>query len=88
MNSRCAYWEEADTFATTLREVVNANQHSWGAILLREGVWNVAEPALESIGFHQTYDRSAGFVNLEGGQERRVILRALPRRVPSPLYVL
>ena len=44
--------------------------------------------ALESIGFHQTYDRSAVFVNLEGGQERRVILRALPRRVPSPLYVL
>ena len=44
--------------------------------------------ALESIGFHQTYDRSAVFVNTEEGQERRVILRALPRRTPSPLYVL
>lgn len=37
-------YPKADTFATTLREVVSANQHNWGAILLREGVWNVAEP--------------------------------------------
>ena len=37
-------YPRADTFATTLREVVNANQHNWGAILLREGAWNVAEP--------------------------------------------
>ena len=37
-------YPKAGTFATTLREVVNANQHNWGAILLREGVWNVAEP--------------------------------------------
>ena len=37
-------YPKADTFATTLREVVNANQHNWGAILLREGIWNVAEP--------------------------------------------
>ena len=39
-----ARYPNATTFATTLREVVNANQHNWGAILLRDGVWNVAEP--------------------------------------------
>lgn len=37
-------YPKADTFATTLREVVNTNQHNWGALLLREGAWNVAEP--------------------------------------------
>lgn len=40
---RSAY-PNAATFATTLREVVNANQHNWGAILLRGGEWHVAEP--------------------------------------------
>ena len=37
-------YPNATTFATTLREVVNANQHNWGAILLRDGEWRVAEP--------------------------------------------
>ena len=40
---RAAY-PNAATFATTLREVVNANQHNWGAILLMDGGWHVAEP--------------------------------------------
>ena len=44
--------------------------------------------ALESIGYHQSYERSALFVNDADGPERRVNLRALPRRTPSPLYVL
>lgn len=34
----------ASVFATTLREVVSANEHRWGAILLADGEWNVAEP--------------------------------------------
>ena len=34
----------ATTFATTLRQVINANEHLWGAILLRDGQWHVAEP--------------------------------------------
>jgi len=44
--------------------------------------------ALESIGFHQTYERSAVFVNDRDGNECSVNLRALPRRTPSPLYLL
>ena len=31
-------------FATTLREVVSANEHMWGAILWAENEWYVAEP--------------------------------------------
>ncbi len=31
-------------FATTLREVVSANEHLWGAILLADGQWYVEEP--------------------------------------------
>ena len=34
----------AAAFATTLREVVNANEHNWGAILRMDGAWHVAEP--------------------------------------------
>ncbi len=31
-------------FATTLREVVNANNHLWGAILFEDGNWHIEEP--------------------------------------------
>lgn len=34
----------AQVFATTLREVVSANEHIWGALLLSGGEWHVAEP--------------------------------------------
>ena len=39
-----AQYPNATTFATTLRQVINANEHLWGAILLRDGEWHVAEP--------------------------------------------
>ena len=44
--------------------------------------------ALESIGFHRTYEKSAVFACEDGGVQRSVNLRALPRRTASPLYVL
>ncbi len=31
-------------FATTLRQVVNANAHFWGAIMLEGGNWHIVEP--------------------------------------------
>ena len=34
----------ASVFATTLREVVNANKHFWGAIMLEENNWQVINP--------------------------------------------
>lgn len=54
MRVKAAY-PNANTFATTLREVVNANQHNWGAILYREGAWQVVEPRPIMV-----YDRIGG----------------------------
>ncbi|MDR0698734.1 MAG: PfkB family carbohydrate kinase [Tannerella sp.] len=35
---------ETSVFATTLREVINANSHLWGAIMLESDNWHVADP--------------------------------------------
>lgn len=37
-------YPEASVFATTLREVVDANRHLWGAIILEGEQWHVVEP--------------------------------------------
>lgn len=34
----------ASVFATTLRQVIHTNQHLWGAIMLHNNDWHVAEP--------------------------------------------
>lgn len=34
----------ASVFATTLREVISANHHLWGAIMLADDAWHVIEP--------------------------------------------
>ncbi|MCF6176591.1 MAG: sugar kinase [Victivallaceae bacterium] len=39
-----ATFPNASVFATTLREVVNANCHQWGAIMHENGNWHVVEP--------------------------------------------
>ncbi len=52
----------AQTFATTLREVENANEHLWGAILRDGDDWTVIEP--RPI---QVYDRIGGGDGFVGG---------------------
>lgn len=37
-------YPNVSVFATTLREVVNVNEHLWGAIMCEEGNWHVIEP--------------------------------------------
>ena len=37
-------YPHASTFATTLREVVSANHHLWGAIMASGDEWHVVEP--------------------------------------------
>ena len=37
-------YSNASVFATTLRQVVNANHHLWGAIMLEGDNWHVIEP--------------------------------------------
>ncbi len=39
-----ANYPNATAFATTLRQVVHANKHLWGAISNIDGVWQVVEP--------------------------------------------
>lgn len=52
----------AHTFATTLREVENANEHHWGAILLDENKWTIIEPRLIPV-----LDRIGGGDGFVGG---------------------
>ena len=37
-------YPNAQIFATTLRQVVSANEHMWGALLRADGQWVVEEP--------------------------------------------
>lgn len=50
----------ASVFATTLREVVSANRHLWGAILCEGGNWHVVEP--REIGVLDRIGGGDGFV--------------------------
>ncbi|NLD26963.1 MAG: sugar kinase [Acholeplasmataceae bacterium] len=43
MNVKRVY-PQAQTFATTLRQVISANEHLWGAIMLDKETWTVIEP--------------------------------------------
>ncbi len=55
-------YPNARMFATTLRQVVSANEHLWGAILLADGQWYVEEP--REI---QVLDRIGGGDGFSGG---------------------
>ena len=57
-----AAYPNATAFATTLRQVEDANRHLWGAILYMDGAWHVAEP--RPIG---VYDRIGGGDGFVGG---------------------
>jgi len=37
-------YPQTELFATTLREVINANCHLWGAIIYESGKWQIVEP--------------------------------------------
>jgi 2-dehydro-3-deoxygluconokinase len=53
-------YPNASTFATTLREVVDANRHHWGAILAAGDTWHVVEP--REIGVLDRIGGGDGFV--------------------------
>ena len=57
-----AAYPHVSVFATTLREVFNANAHNWGAILLADGKWSVEMP--REI---QVMDRIGGGDGFVGG---------------------
>ena len=53
-------YPQVTAFATTLRQVVNANTHLWGAITYVDGVWQVVEP--REIGVLDRIGGGDGFV--------------------------
>lgn len=55
-------YPNAKLFATTLRQVVSANEHLWGAILLADGKWYVEQPREISV-----MDRIGGGDGFTGG---------------------
>ncbi|GHV42333.1 2-keto-3-deoxygluconate kinase [Synergistales bacterium] len=55
-------YKDARVFATTLRQVVSANEHLWGAILGAGGEWHVVEPRPIAI-----LDRIGGGDGFTGG---------------------
>ncbi|MCD8299595.1 MAG: sugar kinase [Clostridiales bacterium] len=55
-------YPNAKVFATTLRQVISANEHLWGAILLADDEWQVVEPRLI-----QVMDRIGGGDAFTGG---------------------
>lgn len=59
-------YPNAKMFVTTLRQVISANEHLWGAILLADGKWYVEEP--REI---QVMDRIGGGDGFSGGLLRR-----------------
>ncbi|MFO7820970.1 MAG: PfkB family carbohydrate kinase [Lentisphaeria bacterium] len=55
-----AVYPKASVFGNTLREVVNANTHKWGALMLAGDEWYVAEP--REIGVLDRIGGGDGFV--------------------------
>ena len=55
-----AEYSNASVFATTLREVVSANSHMWGAIMWEGDNWHIAEP--REIGVLDRIGGGDGFV--------------------------
>jgi 2-dehydro-3-deoxygluconokinase len=55
-------YPNASAFATTLRQVINANSHMWGAIMWEGGNWHVVEPRQITV-----LDRIGGGDGFVGG---------------------
>ena len=77
-------YRNAKMFATTLRQVVSAGRHLWGAILRADGKWFVEEPreidVLDRIGGGDGFTGGLLYGVLKGWDgDRRLLLRA-PRR--------
>lgn len=70
-----AKFSNASVFATTLREVVNANKHLWGAIMLEENNWHVVNPREINV-----LDRIGGGDGFVGGLIYAIIKKWEPEK--------
>ncbi len=73
-----AAYPNVSVFATTLREVLSANTHLWGAILLHENQWHVVEPREIEV-----YDRIGGGDGFVGGMLYSVLRGFEPSKWPQ-----
>ncbi len=68
-------YPNAKVFATTLREVVNANTHLWGALLSESGRWHTIEPrqigVLDRIGGGDAFVGGMLYAILRGWQPEK-----------------
>ncbi|MGE5613192.1 MAG: sugar kinase [Bacillota bacterium] len=71
-------YPNASVFATTLREVLNANTHLWGAIMLYDDKWHVIEPREIPV-----YDRIGGGDSFVGGLLYGILKRWEPEKWPQ-----
>lgn len=73
-----AAYPQVSVFATTLREVVSANTHLWGAIMLQGDAWQVIEPREIPV-----YDRIGGGDGFVGGMLYAILRGWEPARWPQ-----
>lgn len=73
-----AAYPQVSVFATTLREVVSANTHLWGAIMLCDEAWQVIEPREIPV-----YDRIGGGDGFVGGLLYAILRGWEPARWPQ-----
>ncbi|MGI6742623.1 MAG: PfkB family carbohydrate kinase [Eubacteriales bacterium] len=70
-----AAFPNVSVFANTLRQVVDVNTHIWGAILLAEGEWFVAEPreihVLDRIGGGDGFVGGMLYAMLQGWEKEK-----------------
>jgi 2-dehydro-3-deoxygluconokinase len=69
---------KASVFATTLRQVISANEHLWGAIMLEGDTWHVIEP--RKIG---VLDRIGGGDGFVGGLLYGILKEWEPEKWPQ-----
>ncbi len=81
-----AAYPNAKVFATTLRQVVNANTHLWGAIMLAGDEWHVVEPreirVLDRIGGGNGFVGGLLYAALKGCEAGEVDTVRLGKRRP------
>jgi len=73
-----AAFPNASVFATTLRQVINSNEHLWGAIMLEGENWHVIEPRKITV-----LDRIGGGDGFVGGLLYGILKGWTPEKWPQ-----
>jgi 2-dehydro-3-deoxygluconokinase len=66
---------DVSVFATTLRQVINANTHMWGALMLEGDNWHIVEPREITV-----LDRIGGGDGFTGGMLYAILKSWAPEK--------